>query len=290
MAQWNNTILARDRACWGKALCPLAACQHWTLPTLPSCPLFLIFPHSRFASFCRRVIVDHEATRIARRAAEALRQSRLQIAQAPINQPTWTGRSGLAGAPGAAAAAQPQRFGRAVNPRLQRALTAAEPASQQQQQQQPLAPGPAVNGAVPAAAAQPPQPARRFGSGALAGAVGGVAPRSADILAQVRARQAAVAAAGHEAGGGGGSSIELERAQLLGTQIVSFLESRGGAAPSGDLVQQFQGEVQGEAAAALFRGVLKQVAQLQRRGALKVWALRGEFGAGAGGGGKGAAG
>eukprot|EP00897_Mesotaenium_endlicherianum_P003195 jgi/Mesen1/2903/ME000175S02056 len=61
-----------------------------------------------------RVVVDLEASRTARRAAEALRESRNLRAHQDIAQPTWTGRSGTAGAPSAIR----QRFGTAVNTRL----------------------------------------------------------------------------------------------------------------------------------------------------------------------------
>lgn len=54
-------------------------------------------------------IAQREAARIARRAAEALKRSS-RPSSAPVNQPTWTGRSGSAGAP--------LRFGSALNPRL----------------------------------------------------------------------------------------------------------------------------------------------------------------------------
>lgn len=194
---------------------------------------------------------EHEAARIARRAAAALRQSRLQCQQAPVNQPTWTGRSGGAGLP--ASDGQP-RFGRATNPRLQ-----------------------------PAGAAPPQGPpaagGRRFGAGGSAGAglpggtAAGAAPRSSEILARLRERQAAVASA---AAAAAAADPALDQAQQLAAQVASFLENRGGSAASDELVQHFQASV-GPAHLALFRGVLKQVAQLQRRGAGKVWVLRPEY-------------
>ena len=56
-----------------------------------------------------------EAERVARRAAEALRQSRVARGSAHVAVPTWTGRSGAAGAPvGAVSAAASRRFGRSV--------------------------------------------------------------------------------------------------------------------------------------------------------------------------------
>lgn len=196
---------------------------------------------------------EHEAARIARRAAEALRQSRLQCQAAPVHQPTWTGRSGGAGLP--ASGGQP-RFGRATNPRLQPGAAAA---------QEP-APGGAPGG-------------RRFGGGGSAGAglpagtAAGAAPRSSEILARLRERQAAAASA---AAAAAAADPALDQAQQLADQVASFLEARGGSAASDQLVQHFQASV-GAAQLALFRGVLKQVARLQRRGAGKAWVLRPEY-------------
>jgi hypothetical protein len=72
----------------------------------------------------------------------------------------------------------------------------------------------------------------------------------------------------------------VERAQALAARISSFLQARGGAAASDELVSHFQASV-GAAQMPLFRGVLKQVAALQRRtpaeGGGKEWVLRPEF-------------
>ncbi|GIL85733.1 hypothetical protein Vretifemale_14117, partial [Volvox reticuliferus] len=63
------------------------------------------------------IAVHAEAQRVAQRAAEALRRSRLACAAASIATPTWTGRHGRAGAPvlataaAAAATTQPSRSG-----------------------------------------------------------------------------------------------------------------------------------------------------------------------------------
>ena len=43
---------------------------------------------------------EREAARVAAAAAAALKASRQQCQAAPVNMPTWTGRSGAAGGPG----------------------------------------------------------------------------------------------------------------------------------------------------------------------------------------------
>jgi DNA excision repair protein ERCC-6 len=45
------------------------------------------------------VLIEREATQIAERAAAALKESRRQFRKNDIGTPTWTGRSGAAGAP-----------------------------------------------------------------------------------------------------------------------------------------------------------------------------------------------
>lgn len=45
------------------------------------------------------VFIEREATQVAERAAAALKESRRQLRKNDIGTPTWTGRSGAAGAP-----------------------------------------------------------------------------------------------------------------------------------------------------------------------------------------------
>ncbi|KAK9815514.1 hypothetical protein WJX72_004939 [[Myrmecia] bisecta] len=205
--------------------------------------------------------IDHEASRIARRAAEALRQSRAACQNAAVNVPTWTGRSGAAGAGPVPA----RRFGTAANPRLQRSGADAVSTSE-------TGSGPSSSTAGPAAG--PGQ--RRFGSGSLAGTTGGSAPRSSELLARMRARQQDEAAGPGPSASSAPGDAEVAQAQVLTAQIVSFLESHDGRAPTADVIAHFQSEV-GAAQAAIFRQVLQQVAKLQRDGDGKVWVLKPEF-------------
>ncbi|PRW57121.1 CHROMATIN REMODELING 8 [Chlorella sorokiniana] len=218
----------------------------------------------------QRRAAEQEAARIAKRAAEALRQSRLACQQAPVNQPTWTGRSGGAGLPGAGGG-QP-RFGRATNPRL-------GPAAQVEQAAAAAvaAGGSSGTGRRFGAGARPPLAGAGAGIGAGAGAANGAAPRSSEIIARLRERQAAVASA---AAAAAAADPAVEEAQLLAAQVASFLEACGGAAASDELVQHFQSTV-GAAQLPVFRGVLKQVAALQRRpGGGKQWVLRPDYAGG----------
>lgn len=97
---------------------------------------------------------------------------------APVNQPTWTGRSGGSGAP---------RFGATSNQRLARA------SSSELGDSEGLAAGASAEARRGAGAGL-----GRFGGG-LAGTTGGLAPSSSVLLARLRERQAAVNAAASSA-------------------------------------------------------------------------------------------
>ena len=97
---------------------------------------------------------------------------------APVNQPTWTGRSGGSGAP---------RFGATSNQRLARAAS-SEPGGSQ------ASPADSAGGDMRRGATG----LGRFGGG-QAGTTGGLAPSSSVLLARLRERQAAVNAAASSA-------------------------------------------------------------------------------------------
>jgi DNA excision repair protein ERCC-6 len=197
-------------------------------------------------------VAEKEAAKIAKRAADALRQSRLQLQQVPVNQPTWTGRSGAAGAP---------RFGAAVNTRLL-TQTSGNGAGSNSNSQSRAGFGVASGSGG------------RFGNGgaAVGGRGGGGAAgalRSSELLARMRERQAAATAAAT-------TTPEVSRAQNLATRVAGFISGKGGSAPSAEVAAAFQRSVSA-GDLALFKSVLKQVATLQRQGGAKLWVLRPEF-------------
>jgi DNA excision repair protein ERCC-6 len=110
-----------------------------------------------------KAMIDHEASRVAERAALALQQSRRLRSAENVAVPTWTGRSGAAGAP----AGVRQRFGSTSNTRL----VASSSASSQNQTRN------GETGQQPATGSS------------LAGASAGRAFTSADLLARVRERK-----------------------------------------------------------------------------------------------------
>lgn len=106
-----------------------------------------------------KAIIDHEANRVAERAALALQQSRRLRNAENVSVPTWTGRSGTAGAP----AGVRQRFGSTSNSRL---IASTSTTSQSQT-----------------------RPGETRALGSSAGASAGRAFTSADLLARMRERK-----------------------------------------------------------------------------------------------------
>lgn len=123
------------------------------------------------------VLIEREATHIAERAAAALKESRRQLRKNEISIPTWTGRSGAAGAPRQfvenRAFTPPPRFGQQrVNDTLMSNST-------------------------------PSSPMGKFGSGNVSGFKnGGTKAASSTLLARMRERKAM--------GSGSGSSSDSE--------------------------------------------------------------------------------
>jgi len=194
------------------------------------------------ASSRDRQIMDQEAARIAQRAAQRLRDSRraMMAARTDIAEPTWTGRSGSAGAP---------RFGRTANPRF----------------------GPPSNGGGSRSSGAAP-----IGRGASA-AEG--APSSSSLLAQLNSRQEEARSAAVDDRSPAGvpeADTEVADAQTLAAQILSYMQAEGGRVDGARLVQHFQAEVPPERK-PLFRELLKNIAVKQRRRDSVQWTLKPEF-------------
>ncbi|KAL4558658.1 hypothetical protein LXL04_036859 [Taraxacum kok-saghyz] len=191
------------------------------------------------ANDSEKVRIDEHASQVAQRAAEALRQSRMLRSRESIAVPTWTGRSGTAGAPG-------RKFGSTVNSKLTTKTTKPEEAS-------------------------------ASGSGSSAfqvGALGGKALTSSELLAKIRGtREQAVS----DATGGGaprlGGAVQPE---VLIRQICSFLQERGGVSDSGSIVEYFKDRIPSKDL-PVFKSLLKEIATLQKNPNGSSWILKPEY-------------
>lgn len=211
-----------------------------------------------------RISLEREAARLAQQAAEALRASRLAVAQLPVHAPTWTGRSGVA--PQA-----PRRFGNVSLPR-------SSPAPPSAAQLVLSAPGQPIPERPRADAQQHETTAATAGMGTGSGRA---APRSSDLLQQIRSRAAGAQAASRGNGIGADqqapqapSSGRETKAQALTRQLVAYLQQRGGKASSDDIIGEFDGRVR-QSDKILFKNCLQAVATLSRRE--RAWVLKDDF-------------
>ncbi|KAI5066883.1 hypothetical protein GOP47_0017411 [Adiantum capillus-veneris] len=206
--------------------------------------------------------VDNESARVAQQAAAAVMQSRLQRRSDSIAVPTWTGRSGAAGAP----VAVRRRFGSTTNSRLSSSTGWTEGSqigSSSGSRIEPLVAG-------------------------VAGCSTGAALSSSDILARIRGRVGSGGeSATHSTNGGPFGLRGSARAGMptssqnggerrtLPDQLRLFIEQEGGSVSSTRIVAEFKDSVPANNA-AYFRQVLKEVAILRKEGTEGRWVLKSE--------------
>lgn len=198
--------------------------------------------------------LEEEGSRVAQRAAEALRQSRMLRSRENISVPTWTGKSGTAGAPSSVR----RKFGSTVNSKL---VNSSKPSDESSR-----------NGTSNT-------------NGVAAGASAGKALSSAELIARIRGNQERAAGAGidHQFGNAstsdrGKSAKNLSRAQpeVLIRQICTFIQQRGGRTDSATIVQHFKGRIPSEDL-PLFKNLLKEIATLEKNPDGSVWVLKPDY-------------
>ncbi|KAJ4954603.1 hypothetical protein NE237_011386 [Protea cynaroides] len=207
--------------------------------------------------------LEEQASQVAQRAAEALRQSRMLRGQDSISVPTWTGRSGAAGAPSSVR----KKFGSTVNSQLIVNSKSSERSS-----------GGGMN-----------RP-----NGFAAGAPVGKALSSADLLAKIRGTQERAVSDGleHQFLLASGSTSRIQpiadvgpsrpkhnarmQPEVLIRQICTFIQQRGGRTPSASIVQHFKDRVP-SADLALFKNLLKEIASLEKDSNGSSWVLKPEY-------------
>lgn len=206
-----------------------------------------------------RMRLEEEASRVAQRAAEALRQSRMLRSRENVSVPTWTGKSGTAGAPSSVR----RKFGSTVNSKL------IKPSDESSR-----------NGASNL-------------NGIAAGASAGKALSSAELLARIRGNQERAANAGidHQFGnasnpnrgksaniGSSRTSQNLSRVppEVLIRQICTFIQQKGGRADSATIVQYFRDRIPSEDL-PLFKNLLKEIATLEKNRDGSVWVLKPDY-------------
>ncbi|KAJ0973553.1 hypothetical protein J5N97_021512 [Dioscorea zingiberensis] len=204
--------------------------------------------------------LEEAAAKVAQRAAEALRESRMIRSCESFAVPTWTGRSGAAGAP----ASIRKKFGSTVNAQLVCPSRSTE-----------------------ASSSKP--------SGFSAGVSSGKALASSEVLAKLRVRQeraigdaleqdmelASISnqrAEVPESNRGPRSSNKLMVVQpeVLIRQLCTFIQQRGGFTDSASITQHFKDRVQSKDL-TLFKNLLKEIATLEKNSNGSRWVLKPDY-------------
>lgn len=199
-----------------------------------------------------KVRLDEQASQVAQRAAEALRQSRMIRSRESISVPTWTGKSGAAGAPGSTVV---RKFGSTMNSKLITKTRTEERSSNNQ-------------------------------NNFVAGASGGKALSSSELLAKIRGtqEQAVGDALEHQLGAASSSAGRNRSSNNLGgappevliRQICTFIQQRGGSCDSASIVQHFKDRIPSKDL-PVFKSLLKEIATLQRNPNGSSWILKPEY-------------
>lgn len=202
--------------------------------------------------------LQEQASQVAQRAAEALRQSRMLRSRDDIAVPTWTGKSGTAGAPSSVR----QKFGSTVNSQL---IKPSDDSSSSK--------------------------TSKFG-GFAAGASAGKALSSSELLAKIRGNQekAVGAGLGHKVASSSANgarstdvgtscsshNISGVQPEVLIRQICTFIKQEGGSTDSASIVQHFRNRIPPKDL-PLFKNLLKEIAILKKDPNGSCWVLKPEF-------------
>lgn len=212
--------------------------------------------------------LEEHASQVAQRAAEALRQSRMLRSRDDISIPTWTGRSGSAGAP----LSVRQKFGSTVNSQLTNKSSKPSEGTASSETTQT--------------------------SGFTAGASAGRALSSADLLARIRGNQERAVGNGleHQVDGAS-SSLDVSRTigepgpgpssrssrklygvqpEVLIRQLCTFMQQKGGTTDSASIVNHFKDRIPSKDL-PLFKNLLKEIANLQKDQNGSSWVLKPEY-------------
>ncbi|KAL2236418.1 protein CHROMATIN REMODELING 8 [Sesamum indicum] len=209
-----------------------------------------------------KIKLEEHASRVAQRAAEALRQSRILRSQESITVPTWTGKSGTAGAPSSLR----RKFGSTINSQL---VSTSRPLEEVQNNE----------------TSRP--------NSFAAGASSGKALSSAELLARIKGNQqravsdglehqfvlGAPSTAGERSAVNGhskSSSSSGVQPELLIRQICTFIQRRGGSTSSASIVDHFKERIPSKDL-PLFKNLLKEIATLEKSPDGSSWILKPEY-------------
>ncbi|PKA61149.1 CHD3-type chromatin-remodeling factor PICKLE [Apostasia shenzhenica] len=207
-----------------------------------------------------KVKMEEQASQVAQRAAEALRESRMLRSRESFAVPTWTGRSGAAGAPSSVR----RRFGSTVNTHL----------------------------LVPPRHMEGPSSVHQT-HGFSAGASTGKALSSSEFLAKLQGRQERAVGDALEQDldlASSSSSLNVRvpennsrlpsrvllQPEVIIRQLCTFIQQMGGQSDSASITQHFKERIRSQDL-PLFKSLLKEIATLAKDASGARWVLKPEF-------------
>jgi DNA excision repair protein ERCC-6 len=199
--------------------------------------------------------LEEQANQVAQRAAEALRHSRALRSRESISVPTWTGKSGAAGAPSSIR----RKFGSTVNPQLVTTTTTTIKVKEELHDDQ-----------------------GRKTNGIAVGASAGKALSSSELLARIRGNQERAIGDGIEQQMTSNRPARSNRnltsvpPEMLIRQICTFMQQRGKRSDSASIVQHFRDRIPSKDL-PLFKSLLKQIAVLEKNPGGSFWVLKPEY-------------
>lgn len=198
--------------------------------------------------------LEEQASQVAQRAAEALRQSRIIRSHESISVPTWTGKSGAAGAPPSSS----KKFGSTISSRLFNTKSSGNE--------------PPINKVTAGVSA-----GKALSSSELLARIRGNQERAAGVALQSQNGRVPQAGGRSEAGPSrSSSSSSTVQPEVLIRRICTYIQQRGGSTNSASIVEHFKDRVPSEAL-PLFKSLLKEIASLQKNPGGSVWVLKAEY-------------
>lgn len=201
-----------------------------------------------------RVKFEEQASLVAQKAAEALRQSRMLRSQDSFSTPTWTGKCGAAGGPSSVR----RKFGSTVKSNIFNS-------SRQSSDQTSQVPGFKVGIAKDNSTLS-----------------------SAQLLARIKGNREKAMCDGFDQQLDPSSSCSRSKPlnsniiiqpEILIRQLCTFIQQRGGSAGSNSIVQHFKPRIPTKDL-PLFRNLLKEIAVLEKNdenGGSSMWILKPEY-------------
>lgn len=210
-----------------------------------------------------KVKIEEEASKVAHRAAEALRHSRMLRNHDNVSIPTWTGKAGTAGAPSSVR----RKFGSTVNAQL-------------------------ISNSNSSVGS--PGSSEVVSNSLSVGASSGKALTSAELLTRIRTTQEGAAADGFEhqfqlsVNSTSSAQASMSRSsamlppkfvqpEILIRQLCTFMQIQGGCSSSAFIVQHFKDRIPSKDM-PLFKNLLRELATLEKdsNGSSK-WVLKPEY-------------